>query len=171
MTAHAAVGIDDDLASGQAGIAHRAADNKPAGGIDVVLGVGIQQVGGNDGLNDVLQNVGAQFSCPRSPNAGWKPPPHRRAATAVARRIPRSPAICRRAAGNRSVPLLRTSASRWVNLWARAIGSRHQLLVLVAGITEHHALIARPAGINAHGDIAGLFVDAEMTAQVSESKP
>ena len=39
-------------------------------------------------------------------------------------------------------------------------GSRHQLLVLVAGVAEHHALIACAAGVYAHGDIAGLFVDA-----------
>lgn len=35
MTAHAAVGVDDDLAAGQAGIAHRSADNKAAGRVHV----------------------------------------------------------------------------------------------------------------------------------------
>src|SRR5579862_9828748 len=39
MTAHAAVGVDDDLAAGEAGIAHRSADDEAAGGIDVVLGM------------------------------------------------------------------------------------------------------------------------------------
>jgi len=39
-------------------------------------------------------------------------------------------------------------------------GSGHQLLVLVAGIPEHHALVAGAAGVDAHGDVAGLFVDA-----------
>ena len=31
---HAAVGVDDDLAAGQAGVAHRAADDEPAGRVD-----------------------------------------------------------------------------------------------------------------------------------------
>jgi hypothetical protein len=34
MPPHAAVGIDDDFAAGQTGVAHRAADDKAAGGID-----------------------------------------------------------------------------------------------------------------------------------------
>ena len=37
---------------------------------------------------------------------------------------------------------------------------RHQLRRLIAGVAEHHALVAGPAGIHAHGDIARLFVDA-----------
>ncbi len=45
VTAHAAVGIDDDFASGEAGIAVRTADDEAAGGIDVELGVGIHHVG------------------------------------------------------------------------------------------------------------------------------
>ena len=61
VTSHAAVGVDDDLAAGQAGIAHRTANYEAAGGIDVVLRVFIEQVRGNDGLDNVLQNIGAQF--------------------------------------------------------------------------------------------------------------
>jgi hypothetical protein len=49
------------LRPGQAGIAHGSADHKTSGGIDVILGVLVEQVGGNHGLNDMLQNVGAQF--------------------------------------------------------------------------------------------------------------
>src|SRR6185437_6165713 len=61
VTAHAAVGIDDDLASGEATVAHRAADDKPTGRVDVVLRILVEQVCRQNGLNDVLQNVGAQF--------------------------------------------------------------------------------------------------------------
>src|SRR6185369_16491707 len=39
VTAHTAVGVDNDLASGQAGIPHRSADYESACGINVVLGV------------------------------------------------------------------------------------------------------------------------------------
>ena len=35
----------------------------------------------------------------------------------------------------------------------------HQLRVLVAGIAEHHSLVAGAAGVDAHGDVAGLLVD------------
>ena len=34
VTGHAAVGVDDDLAPGQAAVPHRAADHEPAGRVD-----------------------------------------------------------------------------------------------------------------------------------------
>src|SRR6516164_1136993 len=34
VPAHPTVGVDDDLPSGQTGVTHRAADDKPAGGVD-----------------------------------------------------------------------------------------------------------------------------------------
>ena len=42
VTAHAAVGVHDDLAAGEAGIAHGSADDEAASGIDVVLGVFVE---------------------------------------------------------------------------------------------------------------------------------
>ncbi len=36
---------------------------------------------------------------------------------------------------------------------------RHQLRCLVGGVAEHHALVAGAAGVDAHGDVAGLLVD------------
>ena len=39
MARHAAIGIDDDLASGQATVAVRAPDHKPAGRVNKVFGV------------------------------------------------------------------------------------------------------------------------------------
>ena len=73
MTAVAAVGIDDDLAAGQAGVAHGTADNETAGGIDVDLGVLVEHIGRNDGLDDffddgVLQDFGAS----RCRCAAWR---------------------------------------------------------------------------------------------------
>ena len=44
VAAPAAVGVDDDLASGQSAIAVRAADHEPAGGIDVVLDFAVDQL-------------------------------------------------------------------------------------------------------------------------------
>ena len=43
MTAHAAVGIDDDFASGQSAVALRSADDESAGRIDVIFGFRVQQ--------------------------------------------------------------------------------------------------------------------------------
>ena len=61
MTAHAAVRIDDDLATGKTGVAHWSADDEAAGRVDVVLGVFVQQFGGEDSLDDVLQDVSAEL--------------------------------------------------------------------------------------------------------------
>ena len=73
VTAHAAVGVDDDLAAGQAGVAHGAADHKAAGGVDVVLGVLVEQLRGENGLDDVLEDVGAQlFGGDVSRRAAWR---------------------------------------------------------------------------------------------------
>ncbi len=53
VTAHAAIGIDDDLAAGQAAVAHGAAHHETAGGVDEIAGIVIQQVGWNDLFDDL----------------------------------------------------------------------------------------------------------------------
>ena len=50
----AAVGIDDDFTTGQTGVAHGTADNKVTTGIDVVFGVLIDVLFGNDCLDDLF---------------------------------------------------------------------------------------------------------------------
>ncbi len=122
VTAHAAVGVDDDLASGQAGVAHGAADDEAAGGVDVVLGVGIQQVGGDGGLDHVLQDVGPQLFIAdrlgmlRGDDHGIDP---RRLAGFVV--LDRD---LRFAVGTQigSRPFLRTCERRMHSLWASEIG-------------------------------------------------
>ena len=59
MATHAAVGVDDDLAAGETGVAHRAADDKAAGGVDVNVRIapGDVDLGENRG-DDVLDDVG-----------------------------------------------------------------------------------------------------------------
>ena len=61
MACVAAIGIDDDLTAGQAGIALRAAHDEAAGGVDIILGVLVQQLGGDGGLDDLLHHIGAQL--------------------------------------------------------------------------------------------------------------
>ena len=66
MTGHAAVGVDDDLAAGEAGVAHRAADLEPAGRVDEGTEVGRVELGpalgqlGQHRLEDVLPDVGLE---------------------------------------------------------------------------------------------------------------
>src|SRR5215510_8964566 len=43
VTAHAAVGIDDNLSPSQAGVSHRPSNDETPCGIDVVFGIGIEQ--------------------------------------------------------------------------------------------------------------------------------
>src|ERR1700687_3629880 len=37
---------------------------------------------------------------------------------------------------------------------------RHQFRSLITSKPKHHSLVAGSAGVDAHGDVAGLFVDA-----------
>jgi hypothetical protein len=50
VRAGAAVGVDDDLAAGQAAVALRAADDEAAGRVDQVLGVALSHSFGSTGL-------------------------------------------------------------------------------------------------------------------------
>src|SRR5438046_9650369 len=52
MASHAAVAVDDYLATRQASVTHGAANYETVGGIDVVLGISVEHVGGNGVLTD-----------------------------------------------------------------------------------------------------------------------
>mmetsp|Transcript_881 Transcript_881/g.2480 ORF Transcript_881/g.2480 Transcript_881/m.2480 type:complete len:266 (+) Transcript_881:242-1039(+) len=55
--APAPVGVDDDLATGEAAVALGPADGEHARGVDVVDGLVVEEMRRNDGLNDVLHQV------------------------------------------------------------------------------------------------------------------
>src|SRR5947209_16265789 len=57
MTGHATIGIDDNLAPGQASIAHRAASDKASGGINEDSGVAVEHMGRDGGLNNMLDDI------------------------------------------------------------------------------------------------------------------
>ncbi|MCY1241317.1 hypothetical protein D9M72_542110 [compost metagenome] len=62
MARHAAVGVDDDLAAGQAGVSHGAAGHECTGGIKDVVRPGDVQVGCRQhGIDHVRGEVGAQL--------------------------------------------------------------------------------------------------------------
>src|SRR5690606_18636698 len=52
----AAVAVDDDLAPGEAAVTHGAADDELAGGVDVVLGAGVEPALGQHVLDDLLHH-------------------------------------------------------------------------------------------------------------------
>ena len=58
VTAHSAVGVDDDLAAGQATVTLRPPGDETSGGVDKDLCLTIHQFHGNYGLNDVAANPG-----------------------------------------------------------------------------------------------------------------
>jgi len=61
MTAHAAVSIYDDFPSGESSVAMRSADDETAGRIDMEFGLRIHHPRGNDRINDVFLDVGAEL--------------------------------------------------------------------------------------------------------------
>ncbi len=61
MAGHAAVSVDDDLAAGQARVAHRAADDEPARGVDMHDRVFHPQLGRDDRQYHRLDDVGPEL--------------------------------------------------------------------------------------------------------------
>ena len=142
MTGHAAVAVDDDLAPGQARIAHRTAGDEPPGRVDVHDRVRPAQLRGDRREDDRLDDLGAQALGPdvrivlggdddgpdplrRSPcsysTVTWVLPSGRRYGQLAGLADLRQPA--RHPMGQRD-------------------RQRHQLGRLAAGEPEHHPLVA-----------------------------
>ncbi len=60
MARHAAVGIHDDLASGEAAVTERSANHELPGGIHVEAGTGVQPFGGDHRADDLVDHRRAQ---------------------------------------------------------------------------------------------------------------
>src|SRR5262249_37784572 len=142
VTSHAAVGIHDDLAPGQARIAHRATDHETAGRVDVVLGIGVEQVRGNSGLDHVLDNVGAKRLVVHGLGVLGCDDHGVHAAGLVVRAVfPRylgfavGPEIGKRA-------VLADFCETKGEFVGQVDRGGHEIVVLVRGIAEHHALVA-----------------------------
>ena len=61
MCAPAAVCVDDDLAAGQTGVTLGSADDEKTGRLDVVDGLVVEELGGDDLLDDLLLDLLAQL--------------------------------------------------------------------------------------------------------------
>ncbi len=159
-----AVGVDLDLAPGEAGVGHRAADDEPPAGVDVALEAGAPEVVRDDGVDHLVGEVGAQLVgvdlvvvLGRDDHAL----DHRRPVVAV---------VCD---GHLDLPVgaqvgqrprladLRQPPRQAVRERDR---QRHQLRRLVAGEAEHHPAVAGAAHVDAVRDVRRLLVDADQDA-------
>jgi len=167
VTAHAAVGVHDDLTAGKAGVSHGSADDEAASGIDVVLRVGVEQVGWDDGLDDMLEDFGAElvvgegtvgvlvgeFGVLGGDDDGVD-----------ADRLVVGVVLYRdlRLAIGAKVGELSVLANLR-ELLGQLVGERdgrgHQLGRLVGGVAEHHSLVAGSAGVDTLRDVGRLAVN------------
>ena len=161
MGCAAAVGVHDDLAAGQTGVPLGPADDKAAGGIDIVFGVLVQQLRRHGGLDHQLDHVPADLLQLRlrAVLGGDDDGVHPDGATLLVildgdLGLAIGPEI-----GNQ--PLLADLGQALGQLVAERDGQGHQLRGLVAGVAEHHALVAGAAHlvVGAQGDVPGLLVD------------
>jgi hypothetical protein len=172
MRAGAAVGVDDDLAPGEAAVALRAADDEAAGRVDQVLGV-LQPFLGQHRLDDLLDHgldeaglhlgrrlalVGAVLGAQH----------HGVDAVRLAVDIAhRDLALGVRAQEGQAAVLAQLGLA--LDQAVRVVDRRgHQLGRLVAGVAEHQALVAGAgvqvvvAGVvHALGDVVALLVVAD----------
>ena len=60
MGAPASISVYNDFTPGESGIAHGASDNEVTAGVDMILGVLVQELGGDNGLDDLFHDILAQ---------------------------------------------------------------------------------------------------------------
>ena len=156
----AAVGVHDDFAACQAGVALRAAHNKAARGVDVILRVLVQQLGGNDLLNDLAADVLMQLLL-ADVGAVLAGNDHRVDAHGLAVVVLHGDLALAVRAQVIQRAVLAHLGQALGQLMGQADGQRHQLGRLVAGVAEHHALVARTGHVvvGAQRNVGTLAVD------------
>ena len=166
MAGVAAVSVDDDLSAGQAGVAHGTADDEASGGVDEEFRIRGDQVRGNDGLDDGLDHSLAE-SIDGDVGAVLRGDDDRghalHAAVLVVFDGDLALAVRAQEVEQAALSGFRQAARQRVGEGDRG---GHQFRRLVAGETEHHALVAgaRLIGVvvgvvDAHGDVRALRVD------------
>jgi len=163
VAGHAAVGVDDDLAAGQAAVAHWAADHEVAGRVDVELSVLVQQLGGQAVLDDQLHHAFAQVSHGHF-GVVLGGEHHRVDAGDLAVLV----AAGDLALGVRAQPRQQAGLAGLGLALDQGVGEadrgRHQHVGFVAGVAEHQALVTgalvfRLGAVDALGDVHGLLAD------------
>ncbi len=142
MAAHAAVGVDDDLAAGETGVADGTADDEPAGRVDVDLEVVVEELLGNDRPDHVLDQIRADHRVAVDAvvvlgRDQHRPQAHRLAVLVVEGDLGLGVgAQVGHGAGPTDLGVALGHAVRHVDR------QRHEHVGLVAGVPEHHALVA-----------------------------
>ena len=160
MTTHPAVGVDDDLAAGEPGVALRSANDEPAGRVDVHRHLLLRaELIGDRRLDHLFSNLAAQLrrgdrvGVLRRENDGVDV--HRHVVLVQHRHL-------RLAIGTKPLESLRSPHIG--ELLRDAVREhdrkRHQLVRLVGRVTEHHPLVAGATGVDAHRDVGRLRADA-----------
>ena len=133
------------------------ADDEAAGGVDVELGVLVEELGGNDGLDDVLHDVGAELlvglvaivlGVLGGDDDGVDAD---RLAVGVVLDGDLALAV---GAEVRELAVLADFGELAGRACGRARWESASARRLVGGVAEHHALVAGAAGVHAHGDVA-----------------
>ena len=165
MRGHPAIGVDDDLASGDAGVGLRSADDEFARRIDVILGVFVQQLGRDDREDDFLDDFvdrrfGDLLAGPVQDLFGVLGADNDRVhairpAIAVLDRHLRF-SIRPEVFQNSLLADFRQAAGEVMREHDR---QRHELWRLSAGKADHEPLVAGPADVDALGDVRGLPSD------------
>ena len=170
----AAIGVDNDLAAGQTGIAVGPADDEAAGRIDVELVVRAHPAFGQhffdirpDDGPDVLLRQALDMLGGNHDRRG----PHRLAAF-----IFKGYLALGVGASSGCLPAWRASAMSCRILMRKVDRRRHENIGLAAGITEHYALIAGPfvlvaGGIDTHRDVGRLVMNQDIDLGVLPMEP
>src|SRR5215213_4331503 len=170
-----AIGIDDNLAASETGIAIRSADIKFAGGVDMPFRVPGNPAGGQGlthvRLDDLAYVVGCEIFLDMLMRHDDLADAHGLAAAIADRHL---------ALGIRPEARLLAGAARIGELLQNAMGvvdrRRHELRGFITGITEHDALVARTLvlvanGVHALGNIGGLAMQQDLHPGIAPVKP
>ena len=166
MRGRAAIGVNDDLAPGDASIAVRPADLKAAGGVDVIFGLAQQDRG--DDLRHHALDIGVEFGFTRAlviPCGVLGGDDHGGAAHRQAAFVTQGHLRFGVGFQKRSCARMAVGGHARQNLVAVIERRGHQIGGLVGGIAEHDALIAGAfilvaAGVHALRDMRGLAMQA-----------
>ncbi len=176
VTAHATVGVDDDLTASEAAVAVRTADNELAGRVDEVNGLLVQKLCRNHLLDELFDDF--LFDCRVLEDLAVHE-------FVVLRgdddRVDADRAVLfvvfdgDLGLGVRTEPLDLALFAEFLDLGHELVGEadreRHQFLGFVASVTEHHTLVACTLlvvflaigglGVNALGDVRRLLVHSD----------
>ena len=158
MTAVATVGVHNDFAASEAGVAHRPANDEAAGRVDVIFRFCVEHVRGNDRLDHVLHDRVAQIFV-RHGIAVLRGDDYGIYAEGLA--IAVFDGDLGLAIGAEEIHFLALADFGETLRQAVCKLNRHghELFGFVAGVTEHQALVAGAAGVHAHRDVGRLAHD------------